>query len=88
MVTAGLMAAAFLGLIVASLVWRAWVFPAALLALAIVWLFVDKPVEGPVVWSLPAEIGGVTVGDLVVLPAVAVGLELLRRDHRRRAVRA
>jgi hypothetical protein len=88
MIIAGLMAAAFLGLIVASLVWHAWVFPAAIMALAIVWLFVDKPVEGPVIWSLPAEIGGVTVGDLVVLPAVAVGLELLRRAHRPGAVRA
>jgi hypothetical protein len=88
MATAGLMAAAFPGLIIASLAWRARVFPAVILALAIVWLFVDKPVEGPVIWSLPAEIGGVTVGDHVVLPAVAVGLALLRRDRQRRAVRA
>jgi len=36
----------------------------------------------------PAEIGGVMVGDLVVLPAVTVGLALLRRDHGQRAVRA
>jgi hypothetical protein len=82
-----LVAAAFFGLVVASLIWRTWVFPAVVVVLAVLWIFVDKPVEGPVIWDLPAEIGGVTVGDLLVLPALAVGVGLLRRALKQRGGR-
>jgi uncharacterized membrane protein YedE/YeeE len=82
MLVVWVMAAALAGLVAASVAWRTWVFPAGIMAVAVVRVFVDKPLEGPVVWDLPAEIGGVTAGDLVALAAFAVGLGLVWRALR------
>lgn len=49
---------------------------AVLLGLALLWLFVNGPYEGPILW-VPLPGHGLTVGDLLSVPALAVAAVLL-----------
>jgi membrane-bound ClpP family serine protease len=51
------------------------VFGVALVVLALVWLMVNGPYEGPVLW-VPLPGHGLTVGDLLSVPAFAVAAVL------------
>jgi hypothetical protein len=85
MLIASLIASAFLACLAASLAWPTWPWPASIVLLSFLWVFVNKSVEGPLVWKLPDDMGGVTVSDLLALPCLLVGLLLLLRARKHRA---
>ena len=53
----------------------------ALVVLALLWLIVNRPYEGPVLW-IPLRGHGLTVGDLLAVPAFTVAAALLRSGAR------
>ena len=80
---AWLLLAAMAASVVVAFVTEASLWAAGVVVLAVVWPFVNRPIEGPVLWHLPTE-RGVTVSDLLGLVCFVVGLFLLRRARRAR----
>lgn len=81
MLIAGLVLAALTGCLLAAFVTQASLWAFGVVILAAVWPFVNRPVEGPVIWHLPSE-RGVTVSDLLALLCFLLGLLLLRHARR------
>jgi hypothetical protein len=66
--------------------WRAVAAAALLLGLTIIWWIVNSPLEGPVLLTF-SEGHGLTVGDLLGTPALALGFGLIVRAFMRRSKR-
>ena len=81
MLIAYLVVAALVICVVAAFVTKTSLRAVGIIVLAVVWPFVNRPMEGPVVWHLPSD-HGVTVSDLMALLCFVLGLSLLRRARR------
>lgn len=76
-----LVGAALATSVVAAFVTNTSLWAAVTVVLAVVWSFVNRPIEGPVIWHLPYE-HGVTVSDILALMCFVLGLSMLRRARR------
>lgn len=81
MLIAYLVGAALATCVVAAFVTKTSLWAIGTVVLAVVWPFVNRPIEGPVIWHLPS-MHGVTVSDLLALLCFVLGLGLLRRARR------
>ena len=83
LVIACLALAALVGCLTAAVVRPACVWPAATAVLSVLWLFANKPLEGPTLWVVSAD-HGLTAADLATPACLIAAVWLLRRALTRR----
>jgi hypothetical protein len=76
--TACAVLAALILCIAAAFARPAWPRAAGVILLSVLWPLVNKPLEGPTLWT-QSDDHGLTVGDLLAPACLILGLWLLRR---------
>ena len=73
-----LVLAALVGCLTAAVTRPTWLWPAGVIVLSVLWLFANKPLEGPTLWVVsPGH--GLTVADLATPTCFIAAIWLLRR---------